>query len=44
MNHQDVRDLIPIIQEQDAQEEVQEIFESWHQAVYPLNVLELAAA
>ena len=39
-----VRDLIPIIQEQDAQEEVQEIFESWHQAVYPLNVLELAAA
>jgi len=34
-----VRDLIPIIQSQDAQEEVQEIFESWHVAVFPVDIL-----
>lgn len=39
-----VRDLIPIIKEQDAQDEVQEIFEAWYEAVYPVNVLELAVA
>lgn len=36
-----VRDLIPIIRAQDAQDEVQEIFESWHSAVYPVDVMAL---
>jgi len=39
-----VRDLIPIIQSQNAQEEVQEVFESWSQAVYPVDVLEMLGA
>ncbi len=37
-----VRDLIPIIADQDAQEEVQEIFESWNVAVFPVDILALA--
>lgn len=39
-----VLDLIPIIQAQDAQEEVQEIFEEWSVAVYPVGLMALVSS
>lgn len=36
-----VEELIPIIKEQNAQEEVQEIFEAWSKAVYHVDIMAL---